>query len=63
MTANNPKSGKRIINMQDVEQWEKTCPVCGEITPYHSIDGGLTSVFEGDCGHKWEVSPFGKKVR
>ena len=50
-----------IINMQDVEDWDHTCPVCEKITKRHSIDGGLTSQFHGECGHSWQVSPFGKE--
>ncbi len=48
------------INMSDVENWERTCPKCEKVTKRHSIDGGMTSIFHGECGHSWRVSPFEK---
>ena len=51
------------ISMHDVEEHERTCPKCKKKTNRRSIDGGMTSIFHGECGHTWEVSPFGKKLR
>jgi len=50
----------KTIRMSDVERWDRTCPDCGRVTKRHSIDGGLTSIFRGECGHSWSVSPFDK---
>ena len=49
-----------VIDMQDVEHWEHTCPTCGAVTERNSIDRGLTSVFHGECGHAWKCDPFAK---
>lgn len=51
------------VRMADIERSDATCPRCGEYTRRRSIDGGLTSIYTGECGHSWEVSPFGKKMR
>jgi hypothetical protein len=49
-----------IINLQEVEAYERTCPSCGKITKNHSVDGGLSSIFHGECGHVWVCCPFAK---
>ncbi len=49
------------IKLSDREKFERTCPKCKKVTDRHSIDGGLTSIFHGECGHSWKVTPFGKE--
>jgi len=50
------------VSMQNFERYERTCPVCGYITQTHSIDGGLTSLYYSECGHKWKLEPGRKEV-
>lgn len=50
------------ISLDAYEQWCATCPTCGQHTTQHSIDGGLTSQYHGECGHRWEVNPHDGKV-
>ncbi len=66
MTARCVGVSKPTLSICDVEIWEHTCPTCGKETKRQSIDGGLTSIFRGLCGHEWEVSPCvsgGKRAR
>ncbi len=48
------------IDPLEVENWERMCPECRAVTKRHSIDGGLTSQYHGECGHHWDVTPMGK---
>lgn len=63
MTQRIPPAKNGVINMADVERWERVCPTCGKATRRHSIDGGLTSNYYGECGHSWQITPTGKEPR
>lgn len=59
----------KAIDCKASEDYEKECPRCGVMTKFHSIDGGLTSIFHctNGCGIngkpiEWVVSPFDNKT-
>ena len=53
---------RNVIRVADIESWERSCPYCCAVTQRRSIDGGMTSQYHGECGHSWDVTPFGKMI-